>query len=138
MVKLKTPLKFNEKITKVRLPERNSQSKEIVSTAGWGDMAPDLKSEPKPAKILPTVDLKLIDDRECELAIDKKLNDLLMSEILSEKDLRVKNQLKEELEIQLKNKFILHETSICASGPFLGGKGTCMVSTILKLFSNFY
>ena len=123
MVKLKTPLKLNDKVAKVRLPERNSQPKGIVSTAGWGITASD-----QLATISQTIDLKIIDDHECELAMDPilKLSTRLIMPNVSLLE-------KEKLRKSLKRKFLLSKTSVCTSGSLFGGKGLCNVSFISKV-----
>ena len=120
LIKLKKPLKLNAKIAKVNLPKKGEKPKGNVTVAGWGATSSD-QFRPEPAEILQAVDLKIIDNHLCELAIDKKFHEWISESI---------GLTEEQKEKMLKLKYLLSRTSFCASGPLGGGKGTCYVSLI--------
>ena len=100
MIKLKTPLKFNERVSKIELPKKDCIHEGNAILAGWGRINPE---NPTRAKILQTVTMPIIERVRCNTIMEQYFRDNF-------KD--VKNPV--------------HETNMC-TGPLTGGISGCTV-----------
>ena len=106
MIKLKTPLKLNERITKIELSKKDSIHNGNAVLAGWGRINP---ANYTGAKILQTATMPIV---------ERVLCNTVMEEYFREIGYPVKDPV--------------HETNMC-TGPLTGGISGCHVC--ISLFS---
>ncbi|NP_001166055.1 serine protease 122 precursor [Nasonia vitripennis] len=68
LIKLKTPLKLNERVAKIALPKKDSEPTGQAILSGWGAISDNGENQDHP-QILQTVDLPIISRKECRQAI---------------------------------------------------------------------
>ncbi|KAJ8665279.1 hypothetical protein QAD02_006941 [Eretmocerus hayati] len=101
LLQLKNPFNLNRRVSKIRLPQKNSEPTGKSSLSGWGAMDNDTV-DPKMPHILQTVELPIIDLETC----NKAVNEIIKEEGVEE-------------EIQA-----VDGTNIC-TGPLVGGTSSC-------------
>ena len=125
LIKLRKPLDLNARISKIHLPQSNSNPNGSVIVVGWGATSSNW-FDPMPADILQAVNYKPIDDRSCESLTNEKYQGWIesISDLMTEKE-------REEMS---QNKLSLHKTSFCAMGPRNIDMGTCNVSFFKPIY----
>ena len=99
MIKTKAPFKFDNRVDKIDLPEKDNEPEGNVILAGWGTTANSTV-----ASVLQTATLPLVERNTCNEVIEKRFNQLG----LTVEDPAV-------------------ETNVC-TGPLSGNISACKVS----------
>lgn len=103
LIKLKTPLKLNNQVAALSLPQKHSEPTGDVVFAGWG-VVKDSMGNPFDPKVLQVAHMSIVERNECNRAV-KKIGIEDGEPIMD----------------------IIHETNVC-TGPLPSGITACNVS----------